>query len=651
MNTLTPFKFSPILLLTFLFLFANKHLYSQCISGDCANGKGKAIHYKGIYEGEFKDSLPHGKGKYWGIVWGKKNNDLDSVNDVGIFYEGYFMKGDRTILATWERFVDIPKNQHYASKYPKIDGYFVVPTANPKQTFDYPLESYYKRDDLNKKQVKGYEFVGTYQHEDFFWYGKFKKGLMHGEGEFGRLHNGIAFFAQFDEGKPVGETIKISRNGKEYGDEKYLTKIIFTDGKVTTIKYLNNSGDSLITSVNYPLFYYVHGVLPDTEYNIIYKNGNRFFGGINNAIPHGYGVFQQKDGLTYKGYYFRGYPHGIGKLMNGETILDSGTYVYGKLMKGVFSMDNKLSNYPICLSGNCENGFGKANYSVGANTNIINMYEGNFLNGLPFGFGEITYQNGKEKYTKRGTFSAGQLMGEATIIANYGNLLKIEGQFKSDTLLKGTIDYSDGSKYESEKIFPVVFGIHKDKRVTGIGTYYTRVGSIVKGEFYDDISNKLFKGQYRRADGVVFNFSHNDYDIAKQYGVARFYDIDDLDNMAAAIIAKKEQLKADKEREMAIYAYEVAKRKQQAADRAKPENWKNDSRMENCGSCNGNGAFTYKTTYGARETTTYVNSNGGYVSGGDKTAGRTYTTNIRCTACNGKGKLLVKSRKYIGPSY
>lgn len=650
MNTFKITSLKCKLLIVVSFILIHKSLLSQCISGDCANGKGKAIHFKGIYEGEFKDSLPHGKGRFSGIIWGKKNNDLDSVNDVGIFYEGFFMKGERTILATWERYVDIPKNQHYASKYPKIDGYFVVPTANPKQTFDYPLESYYKRDDLNKKQVKGYEFVGTYQHKDFFWYGKFKKGLMHGEGEFGTLNGGIAFFAQFDEGKPVGETIKISRNGSLFADPMHLTKIIFTNGRVTTLKYLNNTNDTLIKAVDYSLFYNKQGFETDTECTIKYKNGNHYFGDVDNAIPHGYGVFQQKDGLTYKGYYFRGYPHGIGKLMNGETIVDSGTYVYGKLMKGIFSMDNKLSNYPICLSGNCENGFGKANYSVGANKNIIKVYEGNFINGLPFGFGEMTYQNGKEKYTKKGTFSAGQLMGNATITANFGNLLKIEGQFKSDTLLKGTLDYSDGSKYESEKTFPIVFGIHKEKRVTGIGTYYTKIGSIVKGEFYEDISNKLFKGQYRRADGVVFNFSYNDYDIAKQYGVARFYDIDDLDNMATAIIAKKEQLKADREREMAIYAYEVSKRKQQAADRAKPENWKDDSSMENCGSCNGNGGFTYKTTYGGGETTTYVDSRGGYVSGGDKKTGRTYTTNVRCTACNGKGKLLVKSKKYIGPT-
>ena len=67
---------------------------SQCIKGDCVDGTGK-IKYdlkngtKGIYEGEFKDRNPDGKGKYFYENFGKNNT---------IIFEGYFTgDGDEII--------------------------------------------------------------------------------------------------------------------------------------------------------------------------------------------------------------------------------------------------------------------------------------------------------------------------------------------------------------------------------------------------------------------------------------------------------------------------------------------------------------------------------------------------------------------------
>jgi hypothetical protein len=56
---------------------------SQCIKGDCDDGVGKKRYerpVKGTYEGQFKDRLPEGKGKF--------------IYDFGVEYDGYFTIGD-----------------------------------------------------------------------------------------------------------------------------------------------------------------------------------------------------------------------------------------------------------------------------------------------------------------------------------------------------------------------------------------------------------------------------------------------------------------------------------------------------------------------------------------------------------------------------
>lgn len=66
---------------------------SQCIKGGCDNGIGTKKYdlkdMKGTYEGEFKDKLPEGKGKYTYENFGKK---------IKIIFEGYFTDdGDEII--------------------------------------------------------------------------------------------------------------------------------------------------------------------------------------------------------------------------------------------------------------------------------------------------------------------------------------------------------------------------------------------------------------------------------------------------------------------------------------------------------------------------------------------------------------------------
>jgi hypothetical protein len=632
--------------LPFLLFWINTHTASsQCLSGDCVNGKGKAKYYLGIYEGEFKDGLPNGKGQYSGLVDVGSMN-LDSVKDVGLFQEGMFIKGKRAILASWERFAcNLPHHQKYAGKFPEVDGFFVLPSSKPPREMDYPRELVITENGaLGKKTIHRQVYEGNYQDTDFYWDGKFEKGLMHGDGVFSTLSG--SFNVRFEKGKPTGEATNIRGNWSKTANF-HLSHIAFSDGKVSRLKFYNGQGDSLISDFKYNVFKLEDLMFCEGFYNIRYKNGQTYKGYVENGIPQGYGELKQVNGSSYRGFFYRGFSHGLGTFLQGETVQDSGIYVFSKLMKGKFTEANKSKPYPICLSGDCENGFGKANYSVVANAAITNIYEGNFVNGLPFGFGEQTYQNGENKHAKRGTFSAGQLMGQGTITANYGNLRKITGLFQSDTLLQGTIEFSDGTWYEAEKMLPLVFGIHKNKNVSGIGTYYTKGGSIVKGKFYDDESNTVFKANYRRADGVVFDFDYNLNDAAKQYGISYNYSIEQLDRMAADILVKKEQAIADREYQKKQYAYEKEKREKQMAANAKEENWKEEEHIEKCGGCAGAGYIIYHNS-SARDTY----KKGNYISGpGEDTWKYVIDNNGKCRACIGKGKVKVKRRTYIGPTY
>jgi hypothetical protein len=62
---------------------------------------------------------------------------------------------------------------------------------------------------------------------------------------------------------------------------------------------------------------------------------------------------------------------------------------------------------PLNISGDCQNGYG-IQQNMDDKNNIF-QYEGNFKNGLPDGYGILTYQTG---YTADGNFDQGKLNGK-----------------------------------------------------------------------------------------------------------------------------------------------------------------------------------------------------------------------------------------------
>lgn len=104
--------------LCFIFLLFSSSLQAQtgCTIGDCENGKGRFVYKNGDkYIGEFKNSVPHGRGAYYGVN--------------GSVYKGPFVNGKRQgygtfIWATGEKYIGEYKNnvRHGEGIYTFKDG-------------------------------------------------------------------------------------------------------------------------------------------------------------------------------------------------------------------------------------------------------------------------------------------------------------------------------------------------------------------------------------------------------------------------------------------------------------------------------------------------------------------------------------------------
>ncbi|MEO6128937.1 MAG: hypothetical protein ABIP30_11370, partial [Ferruginibacter sp.] len=61
--------------------------------------------------------------------------------------------------------------------------------------------------------------------------------------------------------------------------------------------------------------------------------------------------------------------------------------------------------------------------------------------------------------------------------------------------------------------------------------------------------------------------------------------------------------------------------------------------------------FVYSNTFGGNYIKDYYDSRGDKKQVEIVRTGRTYTTKVKCGACNGTGKVFQNSKKYVGPAY
>jgi hypothetical protein len=103
---LVAMKVSGLLFLSLAMLVANcvtmpTQTYKECIDGDCLNGKGVKQFMNGLYVGEFKDSLPDGKGV---ITYWQGHKFIGQFNRGRILGQGKFVHLDGKVeVGNWKQ--------------------------------------------------------------------------------------------------------------------------------------------------------------------------------------------------------------------------------------------------------------------------------------------------------------------------------------------------------------------------------------------------------------------------------------------------------------------------------------------------------------------------------------------------------------------
>ena len=226
---------------------------------------------------------------------------------------------------------------------------------------------------------------------NLIWEGKVKKGLLHGEGIIS-LENNLRkkFNATFENGVLLSINVNYwSPYWAPTINPFTLNKVEVENGMITQLMYTAN-GDTIIKNTSlFPFQFFCLNLEESSSgmATIKYKNNGTYFGMLKIWQLHGYGEYKTVNQGSYTGYFYNGQRHGFGVTSFPNKDLDSGYYQFGQLLEGVFVLDGVSKKFPICLSGNCQDGFGKASYFVKPNDSTYNTYEGNFVNGLPNGFG------------------------------------------------------------------------------------------------------------------------------------------------------------------------------------------------------------------------------------------------------------------------
>ncbi|RYF88057.1 MAG: hypothetical protein EOO03_09270, partial [Chitinophagaceae bacterium] len=495
------------LLLCFVLSLSVIAVSAQCLNGDCNNGIGTASWKYGTYTGSFKNGEPDGNGVYTGLIETPFNRD--SIKDEGIFQWGTFINGTRTTYKEWRKVYWDPCTERTGPcNFPKEGNYWVVPDGAPKTvTIDYPVKDKKRYTNWGKTEERTYYRFLTPEGDGFSWSGKLKSGLMHGEGSL--FADSIEIKVVFDKGLPVQSATMVA--GKI---PRFQVTLQFTNGLISSNYQFTK--DSIVYSSTEPrsVFDFIIAPHPTGVFDVTYKDGGRYSGQVVDGVPHGLGQIWHKSGSNYRGYFYHGFSHGEGVLTDALSQRDSGLFYFNRFMKGTASRAGKAPfAFPVCQSGNCTDGFGKASFRTVFNDTLYDVYEGYFVNGLPAGYGIRNYRNGKFTHTYKGNFSGGLLMGQGEITANYSVIRKLTGYFNRDSMERGSIYYYDGTRFDfnenknDNKMFvamtPLVFGQVRSKQIMGNGTYYLKSGSRVTGFF--NFYGSLVRGEYTNSQGIAMS--------------------------------------------------------------------------------------------------------------------------------------------------
>ena len=383
-------------LVSFLFLFlAAGPAYSQCLLGDCVNGKGILLYPGGErYIGQFWERQKHGEGTFFYANGSRYQGQWarDHVHGYGVklfrdgtHLEGYWEKGKLISRG------DAPSSLRdaYGIRGEGETGCFSGNCYNGKGVFVMPGGAVYIGE-FSAGEIDG---VGVCYFADGSKYqGEWRRRYPEGRGT-KTYADGTVHTGRWKMGQPVDQDGRIA------------------DQLMQTVES-GNDGTEIQTGC-------LSGDCSDGPGTYAYADGSRYEGQFADSLPHGQGEFYYADGNRYAGAFSHGIPHGQGRLEKADGSVLSGEWRNGELLE-------QAESAPAagCVSGDCSNGYGTYVFQDGS------KYVGSFRNSRPHGQGTIQYANG-DRY--EGQLADAAFNGEGTLYLQDGR--RLNGQWKDGAFL------------------------------------------------------------------------------------------------------------------------------------------------------------------------------------------------------------------------
>ncbi len=448
-----------MILFSLFFLFITSSVFAECINGNCVNGYGVyEIDDGNIYIGEYKNSLPNGKG--YQKFLDKKNGLIQYVGEfkdgqyngqgIGFFTLGEsFTLGDNFVAYFVDEWKDGLKNGKGFELYSNGDVFFgewkndiigkkisqddIVNNPN-----SLPLCELNQSTTINSFEdavlTKTKCFVEL-RVSDTNFSGEFNNGNI----------NGLGFIIN-------NETNEFYFGGWKDGDRYGLGLI--------------NVGDSLETRA---IGFFKEDTL--SGYGYFFNKQAVYLGEFKNNKFNNFGYAIDKEGDEYIGEWKSGKRHGQGKVFN-----HSGSEYYGKFK------DHALHGKIIVK--NEDGDIIKSIYNKGE---LIKVSEYRFANGDIF-LGNSKYIERLESFVPHG-------FGKLTLVSGE----KYEGEWFERWFIisKNEAIAPDGTKY---------FGSIQNKLPHGLGKAIVRNGDVFEGEWINGeplkgkatlISGETYEGEYK----------------------------------------------------------------------------------------------------------------------------------------------------------
>jgi hypothetical protein len=213
---------------------------------------------------------------------------------------------------------------------------------------------------------------------------------------------------------------------------------------------------------------------PNGEGTLLYSNGDKYEGHWENSMRHGFGTMYFQSGDWYEGefannkfdgsgtYHFndgRKYhgkwqsdkPDGMGTLYKPGQGPIGGIWNQGKLLS-----TQKISELSDCNLEYCGNGVGRYTYADGS------VFEGEFLNGIPYGEGVCYYLNGN---IYKGTWRHHEPNGFGKMTMKNGT--EYQGKWQYGILQKEEKEIHS-EELEMSRIFALLVGVSRYVNFPGL---------------------------------------------------------------------------------------------------------------------------------------------------------------------------------------